>query len=409
MRISRTREGKPETALGSCVVRRVSVACVRVVAALVLLSVAIQSTPVHAVEAATSPALPPKAASPPDEPLTRDRRVAAGLVLVPGVAVHGSGHYALGQQKTALALLITEGIGLALLIGGVSTVLASGNSRHLAGPAVAATVFGSGLVLASFGADLYGTLATDGDAVDRLRRPPPRLESEFGYRYVADPHFDYGHFVVESLTLRRGYFRLTPSAWFASDASNVRYRVEGAYRLLGLAPGELGKRAEHLDVVLGGMHHRYLPERFQRSGLELSLDTRFDFSRFGDTLRGSFIDLALGYAVAKVTYDVRGQRVPADTDDLLLARVGLGVALRGRAAAGSEARVYYDHRHDDYAAGFLTPGRVSGVFGKFGADLRWFFTPSLGVLVDAQVGSALVGGFSLLLRDGSSRTPGGSP
>jgi hypothetical protein len=315
----------------------------------------------------------------------------------------------MGHKKTALALLITEGVGLALLIGGLGTVLASGNSRNLAGPAMVATVFGSGLVLASFGADFYGSVATDGDAVDLRRRAPARMESEFGYRYVADPRFDYGHFVVESITLRHARFRLTPSAWFATDTSNARYRVEGAYRLLGLSPGETGKRDEHLDIVLGGMHQRYLPEHFQRSGIELSLDTRFDFSHFGDTLRGSFIDLGLGYAVAKVTYDLRGLRVPADTDDLLLARVGLGVALRGRAAAGSEARVYYDHRHDDYAAGFLTPGRVSGVFGKFGADLRWFFTPSVGVLVDAQAGSALVGGLSLLLRDGQLRAQGASP
>jgi len=96
--------------------------------------------------------------------------------------------------------------------------------------------------------------------------------------------------------------------------------------------------------------------------------------------------------------------VPTDTDDLLLARVGLGVLLRGRAAPGSEAKLYYDHRHDDYAAGFFTPGRISGVFGKFGADFRWFFTPRLGVLLDAQVGSAVVGGVSLLMRDGNRNT-----
>jgi len=244
------------------------------------------------------------AVAPPAEPLTRDRRVAAGLSVVPGLALHGSGHYALGHKKTALALLITEGVGLALLIGGVTTLLASGNSRELAGPAVGATVLGTGLVLASFGADLYGSLASDGGAVDLMARSPARLESEFGYRYVADPHFQYGSFIVESLTLRHGDFRLTPSAWFATDASNVRYRVEAAYRLIGLAPAELGKRDDHLDVVLGGVHHGYLPERFQRSGIEFALDTRFDFSHFGDTLRGSFIDLALGYAVAKVTYDI---------------------------------------------------------------------------------------------------------
>jgi hypothetical protein len=365
---------------------------VRAVAASILLSVAIQSGPAYAAD-----------------PLTRSRSVAAGVAIAPGAALHGSGHYALGHKKTAFALLISEGIGLALVLGGYGTLRATGNSRYVAGPAVAATVFGAGLVLGSFGADLYGTLATDGGAVDLMPRAPPRLESELGYRYIADPHFSYGHFVVESISLRQGRFRFTPSAWFALDSSNVRYRVEAAYRMLGLEPGELGMLDEHIDLVLGGLHQRYLPERFQRSGIELMLDTRLDLSHLGDTLRGSFVDVALGYGRAKVTYDIASVPVPADSDDLLLARVGLGVALRGRAAPGSEARLYYDHRHDEYAAGFLTAGRISGVFGKFGADLRWFFTPRLGVLLDAQAGSALLGGLSLLIREGSLHTQGMAP
>jgi hypothetical protein len=396
---------------------------VRAVAASILFSVTIQSAPAYAAEPAlgtdahtpaSSSAAPTTTvanatqASDDAKPLTRDRGVATGLAIVPGAALHGSGHYALGRKKTALALLIGEGVGLALALGGYATLRATGNSRYVAGPAVAATALGLGLVVASFGADLYGTVATDGDAVDLIPRAPSRFESEVGYRYVADPHFGYGHFVVESLTLRRSHFRLTPSAWFATNSSNVRYRVEAAYRLLGLDPDEYGLRDDHVDIVLGGLHQRYLPERFQRSGIEVAVDTRFDLANFGDTLRGSFIDLSLGYGVARVTYDIQGVAVPADKDDLLLARLGLGVMLRGRAARGSEARVYYDHRHDDYAAGLLTSGRISGVFGKFGADLRWFFTPRMGILVDAQFGSALVGGLSLLLRDGL-RTPERSP
>jgi hypothetical protein len=395
---------------------------VRAVAASILFSVTIQSAPAYAAEpalgtdahtSASSSGAPTTTVANATQasdvkPLTRDRGVAAGLALVPGAALHGAGHYALGRKKTALALLIGEGVGLALALSGYATLRATGNSRYVAGPAVAATVFGLGLVVASFGADLYGTVATDGDAVDLIPRAPSRFESEVGYRYVADPHFGYGHFVVESLTLRQNHFRLTPSAWFATNSSNVRYRVEAAYRVLGLEPGERGQRDDHVDIVLGGLHQRYLPERFQRSGIEVAVDTRFDFANFGDTLRGSFIDLALGYGVARVTYDIQGVAVPADKDDLLLARIGLGVTLRGRAARGSEARLYYDHRHDDYAAGLLTSGRISGVFGKFGADLRWFFTPRMGVLVDAQVGSALVGGLSLLLRDGL-HTPERSP
>jgi len=87
----------------------------------------------------------------------------------------------------------------------------------------------------------------------------------------------------------------------------------------------------------------------------------------------------------------------------------VGVALRGRAAPGSEARVYYDHRHDDFAAGLLLPGRVSGVFGHVGGDLRWYFGRHVGMLLDAKFGSALIGGLSLLLREGKLSRSGGTP
>lgn len=368
---------------------------------------AVEPQPPAATPSATAPVA--NTTAPTTTPSNGDRKLATALAVVPGLAVHGSGHYALGHKKTALALLIGEGLGLALVLGGVTTLRASGNSRYLAGPALSATVLGAGLVVASFGADFYGTLATDGDAVDSLPRAPARFESELGYRYVADPHFSYGHFIVESLTLRQARFRFTPSAWFSTNSSNLRYRVEAAYRLLGLEPGEQGPRDDRVDIVLGGLHQRYLPEHFQRSGVEFLLDTRFDLAHLGDTLRGSFFDFALGYGIAKINYDLPGLSVPADSDDLLLARVGFGVTLRGRAATGSEARLYYDHRHDDYAAGFVSSGRISGVFGKLGGDLRYFFTPRVGLLADAQFGSALVFGLSLLLREGTLRAQGTSP
>ena len=338
-----------------------------------------------------------------------NRTLAVGMALVPGVALHGSGHFVAGRRDTAYRLLVAEGVGLALLLGGVGLELASGNSRALAGPALTASVLGAGVFVASFGADLYGSLASDQAAADAIPRAPPRVESEVGYRYVADPRFSYGHFLVESLTFESGPLRLTPSGWFATNAENVRYRLESALRLYGLFPGERGAKEDHLDVVVAGMHHRYGPEQFTRTSGEVALDARFDLSHLGDTLRGGFCEFAAGYAYAKIAYDLPGVTVPPDTDDVLLLSTAVGVALRGRAAPGSEARVYYDHRHDDFAAGLLLPGRVSGVFGHVGGDLRWYFGRHVGMLLDAKFGSALIGGLSLLLREGKLSRSGGTP
>ena len=90
--------------------------------------------------------------------------------------------------------------------------------------------------------------------------------------------------------------------------------------------------------------------------------------------------------------------MPADADDMLLARFGFGAVFRGNTYPGSQALLYYDHRHDDFAAGLIISGLGSGVIGHFGTELRWFFTPSFGVLAQVEVGSALVSGLSVLYR-----------
>jgi hypothetical protein len=340
---------------------------------------------------------PAAAASPPPA----KRVLTTTAAVVPGVLVHGSGHFVAGQSGTGFALLAAEGIGLGMILAGGTTFLASGASRYLVGPAAAVTLVGFGLFGASFAADIYGSASADGGAAERMARVNAAFESELGYRYVADPLFAYDHFVVERLTLRTANFRFAPSAWFATGGQSVRYRVEGAVRLLGSGAGERGKTSDHIDLVLGGIHHRYAPERFQRTGAEASLDTRYDLAHIGPTLRGAFLEFGVGYALARITYDLRGGKtVPGDTDTLLLGNFGFGALLRGKAAPGSEAKVYYDHRHDTFAAGLLMPGLLSGVLGRFGAEGRWFFTERVGVLAEVQAGSALVGGLSLIMREG---------
>jgi hypothetical protein len=155
---------------------------------------------------------------------------------------------------------------------------------------------------------------------------------------------------------------------------------------------------DHLDAVLGLVQHRYVTERFKRSTMELAVDTRFDLGHVGRTLSGAFVEAGVGYAFGRIDYDIEGVEVPADFDDLLLGRLGFGAVFRGLSHPGSEARLYYDHRHDDFAGGLLLKGIPSGVAGHFGAEARWFFTPRVGLAAQAEVGSAFVAGASLLFR-----------
>jgi hypothetical protein len=314
--------------------------------------------------------------------------------------VHGSGHYVIGETDTAVKLLIAEGIGLGMLLGGGTALVLTGASRYVVGPAAAVAALGTGLFGTSLLADVYGSVSSDGGAADLVPRAPPKLESELGYRYVSDTLFPYGHFAVERLSLTLGSWRIAPSAWIDPAGKNARYRLEGGYRLIGLGPGERHAHEldDRLELRLGLVHHRYPTQGFTRSSAELTLAARYDLARLGRTLRGGFVEFEAGYGRARIDYDIRGIDVPADADDMLLARFGFGAVFRGNTHPGSQALVYYDHRHDDFAAGLIITGLGSGVIGHFGTELRWFFTPSFGVLAQVEVGSALVSGLSVLYR-----------
>jgi hypothetical protein len=121
--------------------------------------------------------------------------------------------------------------------------------------------------------------------------------------------------------------------------------------------------------------------------------------RLAKPLLGSFLELGLGGAVQRYSYDLPGPSIPSDLQTMLLGRFGFGVYVGGPSAPDGEFLFYYDHRHDDYAAGLLSTLPLSGVAGHFGIDGRMFFSENWGVSAQGQIGSALVGGLSLMFRE----------
>jgi hypothetical protein len=333
----------------------------------------------------------------------RPRALPVAAAVVPGLVVHGSGHYALGEPKTAKNLLLMEGVGLGLFLAGGLSIVFTGASRYVVAPAASATMLGFGLFSTSYMADIYGSVSQDGDAALSRYRAPARWETELGYRRIQDPEFAYRDFLVERVSRQIGPLRLNPSGWFSTRGDSARYRLEGQYRLLGDALDPRPRDVGFLDLTLGFVHQRYRPDHFTTSSAELSLDARYDLARLGPSLRGAFIELGAGYALGRIDYDLAGLTRPHDLQHLLLGRIGFGVTLRGQSAPGSEILLYYDHRHDDYAAGLKLTGIGSGVVGHFGILTRWFFNENVGVALDVQAGSAYIAGASLLFRSTTSK------
>ena len=343
----------------------------------------------------------PSAVEPP--PSAKPRVLPVAAAVVPGVVVHGAGHFVLGEAATARRLLLMEGIGLGIFLSGGLTLVFTGASRYVVAPAATATIAGFGLFSTSYLADVYGSVSRDGDAALSRLRPPARFETELGYRRIRDPVFDYRDFMVERVSRQIGAFRLSPSGWFSFRGDTARYRLEAQYRAYGNVSDPTPRDASFVDVTLGFVHQRHRPERFSKSSAEISLDARYDLARLGRSLRGAFVELGAGYALGRIDYDLQGLSVPHDLEHLLLGRIGFGVILRGQSAPGSEAVVYYDHRHDDYAAGLKLTGIGSGAAGHFGLGVRWFVSDRWGIALDAQAGSAYIGGASLLFRSGFER------
>jgi hypothetical protein len=332
------------------------------------------------------------------EPAPAERTLAIGASLVPGVVVHGAGHAASGKPKTGTRLLLLEGIGLGLaLVSGVTLAL-TGASRYLVGPTAIVGITGVGMFGVSWLADVTGTALPE-DARSRALPAAPLLESRLGAAYVYDPQFRYRSFVIQSLDLRWRALRLAPSAWFAQDDDNARYRLAAGYRFFGPRPDRAARDGSFLDLELALTEHRYTSDGFRTRTGEAFLGGRVDLDRMDPHLGGMFAELGFGWGLSVVDYDFAGVSLESDTTDLLLGRFAFG----GYLGSGGELSLFYDHRHDDLAAGMKLTGLGSGVAGHFGLDARFYFGESWGVRAEAMVGSAYVTSLSLLFRQGGIR------
>src|SRR6476659_8021063 len=83
------------------------------------------------------------------EPEPGRRALAVGAAIVPGLLVHGSGHFVAGDTRGGYRLLALEGIGLGTLALGFVPIVATGASRRFVGPAAALSVVGAGLFVMS--------------------------------------------------------------------------------------------------------------------------------------------------------------------------------------------------------------------------------------------------------------------
>lgn len=347
--------------------------------------------PAAAVEPAQSP--DPAALA---RPAFRPGLVPALAAIVPGVLLHGSGHYVAGDEDTALTLLATQGIGVGMIVVGGGALAATGASRRIIGVTSAVALSGVGLLTTPMLADLYGAITGGRDAPPAALVP---LTARLGYAWIHDPQFDYGHFTTLGLDARFEHLTLASSAWIAVDDDNQRLRQRLDWRWLGDNRGVIDDGSA-LDLVSAVTWHRYGTDGFQVLSGEVSFDGRYDLQRLSPTLAGSFAIATLGWGLELYDYDVPGLSLGEDTAEMLLLRFGWGLYFADRRG---ELAVFYDHRKDDYAGGLGVTGLGAGVPGHLGLSADYAIDETWGVDLEVEVGAAYIVGLGLRYRYGGDR------
>lgn len=312
--------------------------------------------------------------------------------LVPGIVVHGAGSWILGDPETARGLLIAEGAGLGLLLGGGTGIVLTGAARSVVGPLAAMSVLGAGLFGASFLLDVYHVSVPQrwrGRALES-----PAFESRLGVVWVHHPQFAFQHLLAHGVEFRPADWRVEVQGEHDVDHAYSSWLIEAGYRLWR-APTAARRDGSTLELASELSQRSFAVDDFRTQGIALKAIARVDTERVLPRLRGAFTEFEVGYAWRTTSLLAVGVR---HEDDLLLARTTVGAYLPGSETTGGEVSFTYDHRHDGLAAGLLASGLGSGVLGHVGFDAHYYPWRALGFDVRGQVGSAWVLSFGVRCR-----------
>lgn len=183
---------------------------------------------------------------PEDEPAGS---VAGGLLAVfPGVLVHGTGHWYVGDTPTAARLLIAELAGVVLVVGSELLGAATNDSGELGAPRRLLTYAGGLLFFGSWAADIVGSFkgATSFDG-DSSRTDGTTLS--LGYRFTSDPLTPFRHHLVTIFGIDTGRFYARPAIDLEAELDTRRAELDLGLRVFrGDNP--------HNHVTVGGRLRR---------------------------------------------------------------------------------------------------------------------------------------------------------
>lgn len=328
-------------------------------------------------------------------PKLTPRWVAFGASLVPGVLVHGSGSWVLGEREAARRLFYAELAGIGLAAGSLAGLAYTGAARAFVAPLAALGMFGVGAFGISFLADVYNVVAPP-DGWGHGPRRTSLVEGAIGYAYLHQQQFRFSHLLQYSLLARGDRVLVGAAGSYSPRHAHDHTLLEAGYRFWGPTPSAQGIDASFLEARAGIYRTRYGEERFTTRGHQLLLTARLDSERWAPEIRGAFVEASVGYARRTTEFDMLTAK---QRDALLLGGFAFGAYHGEPEHRGGWSKLYYNHRHDGYTGGMLTTGLGSGVIGHFGLEVHHYLSSELGFSVATELGSAWLFKAMLQLRE----------
>lgn len=315
---------------------------------------------------------PSASATTPDEPASGDGSVwAASVALVPGVLLHGAGHFAMGERRAAYRLLAMEGIGLAGIVGGFGLLIAVGGSEQPAPIYVPVIVGGLGLFGVSFLADVAGSLQGAGPWPDPDDAPGLWLRA--GYAGLFGSKHAFHHLGTLGVDWRGDRLSVEGQAALHPQGAYRAYRGVAGWTLWE-RPDDAVTRVRLMGEVARQDFHA---ERMSITTVRLFSEIRWNLGGWVPTMQNAWL---LGRVGAGL--DVFGYADAPVSDEglpFLVADVGMGL-MAGRRL---EVELAYRHRKGELPGGMALSDGLTGfagmleLRGRVKVAERWALVPEV--------------------------------
>jgi hypothetical protein len=298
--------------------------------------------------------------------------------LVPGLLLHGSGHFVLGERQDAYRLLAMEGVGLLGVVAGLGLLAAVGGSEKFAAVYVPLTVSGAGLFAASFLADVAG--AAHG------RRPWPEptvlagLRVRAGYvgLFASKHSFEHLGELGVQWQIRRLVLEATAMLHPQGDFS--------AYR--GLVGWRLGPWSDdpvtRLTFFAELGRQDFSSEGFSMTTFRAFGELRWNLGNFVSTMKNAWLLGRLGWGFD--SFDFAGTSADDDGLPFLVADVGFGLMASQRV----EMELAYRHRKGELPGGMALLDGLAGFAGMLELRGRVALSPRWSLLPGVKLGTGVM-------------------